>query len=576
MYGPTETTIWSTTERITSASKPISIGRPIANTNVYVLDKSLKAVPPGVSGELFIGGDGVARGYRHRADLTPEKFIPDPFSTIPGARLYRTGDLARCLPDGRLMHLGRIDQQVKIRGFRIELGEIESVLSRHPDIAQIVVAAKDDTAGSRQLVAYLIARTAERPDPSALRTLLRASLPEYMVPSHFIFMDAFPQTANRKVNVAALPSPSAIPAQAETPPQQTQPRGRLEVQLTVLWRQVLGDETVGVHDNFFDRGGHSLKAVQLLSFLEQVTGRSFPLATLFQAPTVAGMAQLLTRSNWQPSWRSLVAIQPTGRLPPVFAIPGVGGNVLMFARLSKLLGNDRPFYGLQARGLDNAEKPFTSIPKMAAHYVSEIRSVRPKGPFIIAGTCTGGVIAYEVAHQLLKQGEAVQLILLDTWHPRSARRTHHGSPLLWPVRFLWLKAFAYTSALARRPFSEWPDFFKRKAQIARAMAARSIQDTLAISGFTSGRVVEATWKAVAAYMPPPLPGPLLNIIADEDPVPPEIDTRRLWEPLARGGSETIFIHAKNSGRLFMAPWVTELAAHLSQRLTAETGDVRRQ
>ena len=577
MYGPTETTIWSTLERISAETAPISIGRPIANTTVHVLDKALKPVPTGVGGELYIGGDGVARGYRNRPDLTEERFIPDPFSAVNGARLYRTGDLARFLADGRLLHLGRLDHQVKIRGFRIELGEIESVLAKHPGIAQTVVAAKTDMDGEQQLVAYVIARDAQKPDPSEFRSLLRTSVPEYMIPSHFVFMDAFPLTANRKVNVPALPAPTAATAaQVQPDTQRIEPRGRLEVQLTALWRQVLGDDTVGVHDNFFDRGGHSLKAVQLLSFLEQVTGQVFPLATLFQAPSVAEMAALLTKANWKPSWRSLVAVQPSGRLPPIFAIPGVGGNVLMFARLSKLLGNDQPFYGLQARGLDNAEKPFKSIPKMAAHYVSEIRSVQKAGPFIIAGTCTGGVIGYEVARQLLEQGQAVKLILLDSWHPRSARSTHRGSTLLWPLRFVWLKAFSYSRALAQLPIKEWSGFFKHKAQIARAMTARSIQDTLAISGFTSGRVVEATWQGVAAYEPRPLQGTLLNVIADEDPIPPEIDTRRMWEPLVRGGSEAVFIHAKNSGRLFMAPYVTELAAILARHLGYETDSAPRQ
>ncbi|MGH8583366.1 MAG: amino acid adenylation domain-containing protein [Gammaproteobacteria bacterium] len=577
LYGPTETTIWSTLERITPDPAPISIGRPIHNTSVYVLDRGRKPVPLGVAGELYIGGAGVARGYRSRPDLSAERFVADPYSAVPGARLYRTGDSARFLPDGRLLHLGRLDHQVKVRGFRVELGEIEAVLATHPGIAQVVVTSKTDADASQQLVAYLIAREEnERPDPATLRALVRSRLPDYMVPPHVVFMDAFPQTANRKVDVPALPAPAPIAEHdtAAAPP--TEPRGRLEVQLTVLWRQVLGDDTLGVHDDFFDRGGHSLKAVQLIAFLEQVTGRHLPLATLFQAPTVAEIARLLTKANWRPSWRSLVAVQPLGRAPPIFAIPGVNGNVLGFAGLSKLLGNDQPFYALQARGLDNAERPFTSIPKMAAHYASEIRSVRPRGPYIVAGACTGGVTAYEMARQLVEQGETVRLILLDTWHPKSAFRPHRSGKTLWPLRFLWLKACTYLRELAGLPLREWPEFFARKAQIARAMTARSIQDTLAISGYQVGRVVEATWIAVAAYKPQPLRCKLVNVIADANPIAPETDTRRMWEPLARGGSETLFIHAANSGRLFITPHVTELAAQLAPRLMDETGGARQQ
>ncbi len=577
LYGPTETTIWSTLEHITPDAAPISIGRPIHNTRVYVLDRGRKPVPLGVAGELYIGGAGVARGYRSRPDRSAERFFEDPFSSLPGARLYRTGDLARFLPDGRLLHLGRLDHQVKVRGSRVELGEIEAALATHPGIAQVVVAPKAEADGGQQLVAYLIAREAhERPDAMTLRAHLRSRLPDYMVPLHFVFMDAFPQTANRKVDIPALPAPPPIAEHdtAAAPP--TEPRGRLEVQLTVLWRQVLGDEALGVHDNFFDRGGHSLKAVQLISFLEQVTGRQLPLVTLFQAPTVAEMAQLLTKANWRPSWRSLVAVQPLGRAPPIFAIPGVGGNVLGFAGLSTLLGNDQPFYALQARGLDNAEKPFKSIPKMGAHYVSEIRSVRPHGPYIVAGACTGGVTAYEMARQLVEQGETVRLILLDTWHPKSALRPHRSDTTLWPLQFLWLKACTYWRALAELPLREWPEFFARKAQIARAITARSIQDTLAISGYHSGRVVEATWIAVAAYKPGPLRCKLLNVIADDNPVAPESDTRRMWEPLALNGSEVLFIHAANSGRLFMTPHVTELATQLAQRLADATGGAQPQ
>ena len=307
MYGPTETTIWSTIARIDSNDTAITIGRPIANTEIYILNSQFEPVPIGVAGEIYIGGDGLAKGYRNRLDLTAERFIRHPFSTDSHARLYRTGDLARYRKDGHIIHLGRSDHQVKMRGFRIELGEIESVLSRHPRLKQVIVTARDDHHGMKQLVAYLVAHDAESPTAEQLRAFLRSSLPEYMVPSFFQFLKAFPLTANNKVDVRALPSPSFAGPTGET--SRAGPRDGLELQLMTLWQQVLGIQEIGIYDNFFDLGGHSLKAAQLFYQLELVFGSALPLATLFQAPTIAQLAEVLARDNWTPPWQSLVAIR---------------------------------------------------------------------------------------------------------------------------------------------------------------------------------------------------------------------------------------------------------------------------
>ena len=294
MYGPTETTIWSTIERIERADQEITIGRPIANTEMYILDQFLQPVPIGVSGELHIGGHGLARGYRGRPELTKERFIPHPFSTEPLARLYRTGDLARYRPDGRIVHLGRLDHQVKIRGFRIELGEIEAVLSRHPAVRQAVVTAREDQQGLKQLAAYVVCQEGPAPSPTELRSFLRAAIPDYMTPSFFVFLKALPLTTNNKVDLRALPAPVPL---SQTGLVHVGPRNRVEVQLTALWQQVLGVPKIGIHDNFFDLGGHSLKAAQLFFLLEQVYGRHLPLATLFQAPTIAELASVFHASS---------------------------------------------------------------------------------------------------------------------------------------------------------------------------------------------------------------------------------------------------------------------------------------
>ena len=462
MYGPTETTIWSAIERIERADQEITIGRPIANTEMYILDQFLQPVPIGVSGELYIGGHGLARGYRRRPELTKERFVPHPFSTDPHARLYRTGDLVRYRPDGRIVHLGRLDQQVKIRGFRIELGEIEAVLGRHPAVRQAVVTAREDQQGLKQLAAYLVCQQGQAPSPTELRSFVRTALPDYMTPSFFVFLEAMPLTANNKVDVRALPAPAPYLSDELV---YVGPRDRMEVQLTALWQQVLEVPKIGIHDNFFDLGGHSLKAAQLFFLLEQVYGRHLPLATLFQAPTIAELASVLSREQWVPPWQSLVAIQPSGTAIPIFMVPGVGGNVLIFAQLARLLGPDQPFYGLQARGLDGKEAPFISVPEMARHYIAEIRALRPQGPYVLVGICTGGLIAYEMAQQLFEQGEAVTLVVMDTWHPTSYRPHRHKWPMrLWLPLFILWKTMGNIHVLLRMPMKDWRPFVQRKRE----------------------------------------------------------------------------------------------------------------
>ena len=562
MYGPTETTIWSTLERVEPGASRISIGRPIANTSVYILDPARHPVPVGVPGELCIGGDGVARGYRAQPELTAERFIPNPFAAAPGERLYRTGDLARYWPDGRIEHLGRLDFQVKIRGFRVEVGEVETVLRRHPSLAEVVVAARDDRAGAKQLVAYVVARPDQAPVPSEVRAFAQAHLPAYMVPSHVVTLEALPLTANSKVDVKALPEPTGERGGAAEPPRL--PSGPLEMQLTALWQHVLGQDTVAVHDDFFDLGGHSLKAVQLLSHVERVYGRRLPLAALFEAPTVARMAALLAESVWEPPWDFLVAIQPTGSAVPLFLVPGIGGIPLMFGRLARLLGPDQPVYGLQARGLDGKDKPFTSVVEAATHYVHEVRSLRPAGPYVIGGTCTGGVFAYEMAQQLRAQGESVALIVMESWHPSSYRMGPLLPSGLAPVRFLWSKLVQYGATLGNLPLHQSPRYLRAKTLQMEMLLDKGIDAALADSSYLVERVMEATLHAVAHYEAEPYPGGLLNVIAAARPLPPAVvDTRRRWEALARGGSRTIDLPAEDSGRLFVSPHVEALATCLA-------------
>ena len=290
LYGPTETTVWSSGWRVESGDGPISIGRPIANTRLYVLNPALEPVPAGVTGELYIGGSGLARGYRGRPALTADRFIPDPFSGTPGARLYRTGDLARWRPNGTLECLGRIDHQVKIRGFRVELGEIEAAMAAHPAVCQCVVMARDYEPDDTRLVAYLTsAPDTPPPAPAELRQHLKETLPEYMVPGAFVTLEALPLTPNGKVDRAALPAPDRDRSTLEVA--FVPPRNPIEEMLANIWCAVLGLDRVGAYDDFFDLGGHSLLATQVTSRIRDAFGVDLPLRDLFGSPTIAGVAR---------------------------------------------------------------------------------------------------------------------------------------------------------------------------------------------------------------------------------------------------------------------------------------------
>ncbi len=295
VYGPTETTIWSSAWRVEAGETPISIGRPIANTQFYVLDKRLRAVPVGVIGELYIGGSGLARGYRHRAALTAERFIPDPFGTTPGGRLYWTGDLARWRADGTLECLGRVDHQVKIRGFRVELGEIEAALARHPAVREAAVVARPDASGEMSLAAYIVVRDgAEGSSVADLRRWLQGQLPDYMVPSAIVSLEALPLTPNGKVDRQALPDPgqARLTESADFVP----PRGPVEMALAEIWSELLGARQIGAHDNFFEHGGHSLMAIQLLARVRRTFDVEVPLDDFLGEPTIARLARAVERA----------------------------------------------------------------------------------------------------------------------------------------------------------------------------------------------------------------------------------------------------------------------------------------
>jgi amino acid adenylation domain-containing protein len=407
MYGPTETTIWSTCSRIDTQGESLTIGRPIANTMLYILDSSLQPVPVGVAGELWIGGDGLARGYRGRPDLTHERFIPHPFEPADDARIYRTGDLARYRPGGSVDFLGRIDHQVKVRGFRIELGEIETVLARHPGVADAVLVALGSGAEA-ELAAYVTATNAPVP-ALELRQFLAQTLPAYMVPSTVTTLPAFPLTPNGKVDRKALPDPMRERA-GEQP--LVAARTPLEQRLATVWERQLGIHPIGVTDNFFDLGVTSIVAANLFASIERDLGDSLPLGAIFRAPTIEALAQLIERDDGASRWTSLVPIQPQGSRPPIFCVHGGAGTILHLEPLARRLGSDQPFYGLQSSGLYGGSAPLRTVEEMASHYLSEMRQVHPGGPWRLAGYCFGALVAFEMAQRLRAAGEEVELLTI--------------------------------------------------------------------------------------------------------------------------------------------------------------------
>jgi amino acid adenylation domain-containing protein len=429
-YGPTETTTFAVchlVERVEGDSVPI--GRPIANTHVFVLDSTLQPVPPGVPGELYIGGPGVALGYLNEPELTAQRFLNTEFG-----RVYKSGDRVRWKADGILEYLGRADTQIKLRGFRIEPGEIEAALQKHPSVRHAAVTVRE-VHGEKALVAYLAPAPNEAPADTEVREFLRRHVPVQMIPSFFVWLDAMPLTANGKLDQRALPEPDSSPA-ASASTAGHEPRSEVESGIAELWSSVLQRNGFSIKDDFFAVGGHSLLAIQLLSRLREKFGVDIPARKLFDAPTIEGLAALIERRKSVPppasKLHSLVPIlrgDPSRR--PLFLVPGGwGGEIefLAYGQLKMHLGSGQPLYGLRARGADGLEEPHRTVEEMASAYVSEIRTLQPHGPYVLAGECIGGILAYEMARLIESQGETVDpLILLDTELPsKTNQRSFHA------------------------------------------------------------------------------------------------------------------------------------------------------
>ena len=411
-YGPTECTVDAVMARVDDGLRP-TIGTPIANTRVYVLDDGLELVPPGTTGELYVGGAGLARGYVGRSALTAERFVADRFGP-PGARLYRTGDLARWNAHGQLDFVGRVDDQVKIRGFRIEPREIETALAQYTGIVRVVVTARHH-GPDRQLVAYLESSADTSPQPAALREHLRHRIPEYMIPSAFVTLASMPLTPNGKLDLRALPAPDYDRGRSGRGPRTPQ-----EQVLCELFADVLGVARIGIDDDFFDMGGHSLLAARLVSRVRATSDVALGLRAVFQAPTVAALAAHLDTGDPDDAFEVILPLRSRGRRSALFCIHPAAGLGWCYHGLLNYVGPDHPVYAVQARGLAGAEPLPTSLDEMASDYANQIRAVQPAGPYNLLGWSVGGLVAHAVATELQRDGEQVALLAILDARPRAA------------------------------------------------------------------------------------------------------------------------------------------------------------
>ncbi|MDB5285714.1 MAG: hypothetical protein JWR05_663 [Mucilaginibacter sp.] len=450
MYGPTETTVWSTVKHIKD-DVDITIGKPIANTQVYILDEKLAEIPDGTIGEIFIGGDGVARGYLNRLELTNERFVDNPFSEIAGDKMYRTGDLGKITPTGEIQCLGRIDHQVKVRGYRIELEEIEHALTKQKNVKEAVVVAREDRPGDPRLVGYIVL-SAEETTVADIKLLtdvwqreLLQVLPEYMVPDDFVLMETIPITPNGKIDRKALPMPDY--SQINRTNAYMAPRTNNEKLVAGIWEEFMGLKEISIHDNFFELGGRSLVAVRIMARLEKETGKRLPLATLFEHSTVEKLATRLVVDDSAITWQSLVPIKPKGSKMPLYIVHGAGLNVLLFNALAMNMDNDQPVYGLQAKGLNGIDEPLDVMEDIAANYIAEIIAHDPVGPYALAGYSLGGMIAYEMAKQMLAMGKDVKMLaMFDTYADQTKKI---DTPVKKAIKNSWLliKQITYTVVL---------------------------------------------------------------------------------------------------------------------------------
>jgi amino acid adenylation domain-containing protein len=552
------------------AKDVLPLGKGIRDTQLLVLNESQQLCGVSELGEIYFRSPHLAKGYLGDDDLTRARFITNPFTKDPADRLYRTGDLGRYQADGNVEHAGRADRQIKIRGFRIEPSEIEAAITRHPDVREAVVIAQENDS-ERFLAAYVV--------PSglvslrSLRDWLADKLPAYMIPSSIVLIESLPLTSNGKLDRRALP----LLDREERAHEFVAPRSQTESVLLAIWKEVLPAPQISIHDNFFELGGYSLLAVRLFALIEKRLGQRLPLATLFQAPTIAELAAILEEES-APASSSLVPIQPFGARPPFFCVHAVGGNVLEYYELARHLGTDQPFYGLQSLGLNDSQEPQTRIEDMAAHYVREITAFQPSGPYFIGGRSLGGIIAYEMARQLREQQREVRLVALLDSYPVGHQKlmTQPAAPTVETNRF-FRRIRTHISNLGHVPWREKFKYVFSKLQYApkrmKSIAWRAMYRACRKAGFSIPRslrnVEQFNWLAAHEFVPRLYDGAVTLFWASSD-LRAKFDMIEGWKKLAPGG---LAVHEIPGTHLdiIKEPHVAAVAKMLSESLNHKKG-----
>ena len=578
-YGPTENTTFTSCYQIPrsldGSVSSVPIGRPIANTQIYILDRHLQPVPIEAMGELHVGGDGLARGYLNERELTAEKFIPNPFSSAPGSRLYKTGDLARYLPDGTVEFLGRLDQQVKIRGFRVEPVEVEAVLAEHPAVKTAATVVREDSPGEKRLIAFVTLRSGFTSTAEDLHTFLKHKLPEYMLPWKLEITNGLPLTPSGKVDRIKLRALSSRePAREDGC---LAPHTALQEKLSKIWAEVLKLEHLGVHDNFFDLGGHSLLAVKLIAKVEKHAGKKLSLAAIFQAPTIQELAEVISRPGSPEEIAGVIPIQPDGSGTPFFCV-GAGP---LFRPLAFRLGSEHPFLGL---GLGETEILDLKVPfkleDIAARLVAKLRTLQPAGPYCLGGWCDDGIVAYEVAQQLQIAGQKTLLVLFDAWNPALWRIQSASQAFRSRLRYLARRLGYHLTNLRGLPMRELREYLGDRWNTQIRIFGHQLWRTrykvlLRMNGKVDSRLRDFNkieFVAVRDYEPKPFAGRMVLFCGPEEQGGNSVSALG-WDDLVRG----LEIHKVRGGHrgMFAEPNVEVLAKVLRTCLREATAADKR-
>jgi amino acid adenylation domain-containing protein len=545
----------------------VPVGFPIQDMRIVLLDDNGTEIRGDEVGEIAVRSRYLSPGYWNRPELTAAKFLDNPRGG--GARTFLTGDLGRLLPDGCLVHLGRKDAQVKVRGQRVEPAEIEEALLALAAVKEAVVVASDAKPGEVQLVAYVVPASDPAPTTSALRRALAKQLPDFMVPSRFVVVAALPVTPTGKLDRKALPSPGRMRPALDTAFRS--PASAIEKTLTEIWADVLDLDEVGIHDDFFDLGGDSVRAVELLAAVETRFGRRLTDTILLEAPTVAQLARLVSQDAEPASPGALIALRAAGNRPPLFCVPGHLGTVLCFHELARQLGPEQPVYGLEARGLDGVEPPHTTIEAMATAYLSAILARQPQGPYFLVGYCFGGRVAFEMARQLVAGGREVGLLgLLDSYGPGGGPGAM-GLPLgRRLLRSVARRVSEETEHLALLGSREKLSYTIVKLGRVPARLGKRVEHALGLASAVDvafRRVAEAHRQAVRSHRLGVYPGPAVLFRAGRRLAHHFIDPELGWGSWVAGGLTVRFI-AGGSGAVLKGDRARALAEELRPWLSS--------